>query len=242
MKQVAGWRRNECRLAVDSFLHVEYHLRAAPPGGHSLAERSPFVSYPATFDIQMPKEFDKAQVVLRILIVLVLVLLQIGNFLLAGAYLFLPIVAAVMISQNGPQQYLDEAQAGPVKWLRYIMMIYAYMALATDKLPTEDPEEVVQLNVTATGSPSVGQALLRIILAIPHAIVLGLIGIAFFVVWIVAAVSIFMNGSYPQWAADFIRGYLRWNARLLAYMASLVDEYPPFSFSNGSLPELPAPQ
>ncbi len=201
------------------------------------------MAYPAEFDIQMPREFDKAQVVLRVVIVFVLAILQIGSIVFGGAYLILPVVAAVMIAQKGPQKYLDDAQTGPIKWLRYVMMFYAYMALATDKLKTEGPEEVVQLNVTPNGSPSVGQALLRIILAIPHAIVLGLIGIAFAVVWIIAAISILASGSYPQWAADFIRGYLRWNARLLAYMASLVDEYPPFSFSgNGAVLPPPATQ
>ena len=192
------------------------------------------MAYAATFDIQTPREFDKAQVFLRILIVFVLSILQIGNIVFGGAYIILPVIAAVMISQKGPQKYIDEAQTGPVKWLRYIMMFYAYMALATDKLQTEDPEEVVKLSVTPAGSPTVGNALVRIILAIPHALVLGLIGIVFFFVWLIAAVSILLNGTYPEWASDFIRGYLRWNARLLAYMASLVDEYPPFSFGNGN--------
>jgi len=113
------------------------------------------------------------------------------------------------------------------------------MALATDRFSTEKPEEIVQLNVQPGGQPTVGQALLRIILAIPHAIILGLVGIAFVVVWVIAGVSILLNGTSPDWALDFIRGYLRWNARLLGYMASLVDEYPPFSFSNGA--EMPQP-
>jgi hypothetical protein len=200
------------------------------------------MAYAATFDIQTPREFDKAQVFLRILIVFVLSILQIGNIVFGGAYIVLPVIAAVMISQKGPQKYLEEAQTGPVKWLRYIMMFYAYMALATDKLQTEDPEEVVKLSVTPAGSPTVGNALVRIILAIPHAIVLGLIGIVFFFVWLIAAVSVLLNGTYPEWASDFIRGYLRWNARLLAYMASLVDEYPPFSFGNGDVSAPPAAQ
>jgi hypothetical protein len=198
------------------------------------------MAYPATFDIQPPKQFDKAQVILRIAIVLVLSFLQVGNIVFGGAYLVLPVLAAVLISQKGAQKYLEEAPTGPVKWLRYIMMFYAYMALATDKLQTEDPEQIVRLNVTPGGSPSVGQALLRIILAIPHAIVLAILGIAFVLVWLVAAASILVNGTQPAWTEDFIRGYLRWNARLLAYMASLVAEYPPFSFSNGDT-AAPAP-
>lgn len=191
------------------------------------------MAYAATFDIAIPQEFDKAQVVLRVVIIVVLAVLQVSSIVFGAAYLVLPVVAAVMISQKGPEQYHAGAQSGPVTWLRYIMMFYSYMALATDKLQTEKPEAVVGLNITPTGTPTVGEALLRIILAIPHAIVLGLIGVVFFFVWIIAAVSILVNGTYPVWAADFIRGYLRWTARLLAYLASLVDEYPPFSFHNG---------
>jgi hypothetical protein len=32
---------------------------------------------------------------------------------------------------------------------------------------------------------------------------------------------------------SFQRGVLRWQARLVAYHASLVEEYPPFSFETG---------
>ncbi len=189
------------------------------------------MAYPVTFDVQPPAQFDKAQVALRILILLVLQ--AISNFILWGAYLVVPVLAALLVSQKGSEKYLAEAQEGPVKWLRYLMMFYSYLALATDRLSTEKPEDSVQLNVRPTGSPTVGQALLRIILAIPHAIVLAILGIVLFFVWIIAAGSILVNGTAPGWAEGFIRGYLRWNARVLAYMASLVDEYPPFSFENG---------
>lgn len=190
------------------------------------------MAYAATFDVTPPQTFDKAQVVLRVLIILVIAILQIGSIIFGGMYLILPVVAAVMIAQKGAQRYLEEAERGPVTWLRYLIGFYSYMALASDKMPFEHPEEV-NLKVQPTGAPTVGSALLRIILAIPHAIVLGIIGIAFAVVWIIAAISILISGSYPEWAQNFIRGYLRWNARLFAYLASLVDEYPPFSFQNG---------
>jgi hypothetical protein len=210
---------------------VEYDQREAHP--RRTTEEEGTMAYAATFDVQPPKEFDKAQVALRIVIILVLAFIQVGSIVFGGAYLILPVMAAVLISQKGAQQYLAEAATGPVKWLRYVMMFYAYMALATDKLTTQDPEQVIKLEITPTGSPTVGNALLRIILGIPHAIVLGFLGIVFAVVWLISAVSIFVNGSYPEWASGYIRGYLRWNARVFAYMASLVDEYPPFSFENG---------
>ena len=188
------------------------------------------MAYPVIFNVTPPKEFDKAQVALRIVIVIVLSLLQIGNIVFSGAYLILPVLAAVLISQKGSTQYLKDAEQGPTKWLRSLLGFFSYMALATDKLSTSAPEEVVDLQVQTTGSPTVGSSLLRIILAVPHAIVLGLLGVIFAICWIVAAITILSNGTYPDWAANFIRGYLRWTARVLVYMASLVDEYPPFSF------------
>ncbi len=201
------------------------------------------MAYPATFNVTSPEEFDKAQVALRVVIVLVLSFLQIGNIIFGGAYLILPVLAAVLIAQKGAAQYLADAEEGPTKWLRYLMGFFSYMALATDKLPTSDPEAVVDLQVQPTGVPSIGSSLLRIILAIPHAIVLALLGIIFAICWIVAAIAILINGTYPEWAANFIRGYLRWTARLMVYMASLVDEYPPFSFEadeQTALPEAPS--
>ena len=201
------------------------------------------MAYPVTFDVEAPEEFDKAQVALRVLIVIALAVLQIGSIVFSAAYLVLPVMAAVLVSQKGAEQYLAESETGATKWLRYLLAFYSYMALATDKLPTESAERVVKLQVQPNGEPTVGSALIRIILAIPHAFVLGLFSFVFAIVWIVAAVSIVINGSYPEWAASFIKGYLRWIARLMAYMASLVDEYPPFSFENGgdaAPPETPA--
>jgi hypothetical protein len=197
------------------------------------------MAYAATFNVERPTEaFDKAQVLLRIIIVVVIGWL--ANWIVGAAYWVLPILAAVMISQKGAAQYLADAQTGPVRWIKYLMAFFNYISLATDKLAFDDPDSI-DFKVTPTGTPTVGSALLRIILGIPHAIVLGILGIAFVVVWIISAASILINGTYPDWAFNFIRGYLRWNARVLAYMASLVDEYPPFSFENGGAPAPAAP-
>ena len=192
------------------------------------------MAYGATFDIEAPAAaLDKAQVGLRIVIVIVIGWL--ANWIVGAAYWVLPILAAIMISQKGADQYLAEAEKGPVRWIRYLMAFFSYISLASDKLAFDDPDSV-NFKVTTSGKPTVGSALLRIILAIPHALVLGILGFVFFIVWIIAAISILANGTYPDWAFNFIRGYLKWNARVLAYMASLVDEYPPFSFEDGSAP------
>lgn len=69
----------------------------------------------------------------------------------------------------------------------------------------------------------------RAILAIPHLIVLGLLGIAWFVISVWAWLSILLTGRYPEQVYGFSVGMLRWNARVDAYVLLLIDEYPPFS-------------
>jgi hypothetical protein len=83
---------------------------------------------------------------------------------------------------------------------------------------------------------------LRIIFVIPHAIVLGLLGIVAAILIVVAGIMILINESYPEGIYSFLRGYMRWYVRVLAYMGSLVDEYPPFALDTGSeMAELPPP-
>lgn len=119
-------------------------------------------------------------------------------------------------------------------WLRFVVGAYAYLALLTDKLPgdsTAGPNS--QFQVTPTGTPTVGGTLVRIILIIPHAIVLAILSCVAIVLIIVASVMILVRESYPNSVYNFLRGWARWQARVLAYMAALVDEYPPFSLKTG---------
>jgi hypothetical protein len=80
----------------------------------------------------------------------------------------------------------------------------------------------------------------RPILAVPHAVLvgpptwfrgvgtLGLLGGAAYVMAIVSWFTILVNGEQLKGIRDFQLYYIRWRARALAYMALLVDPYPPF--------------
>jgi hypothetical protein len=118
------------------------------------------------------------------------------------------------------------------RWLSYVIAFYAYLALLTDKLPG-DASNDVRFEVAPSGTPSVGNALLRLILAIPSAIVLALLWIVGLVLALIAAILILVQESYPSAIYDFLRGLMRWEARLLAYLASLVEAYPPFALDTG---------
>jgi Domain of unknown function (DUF4389) len=71
----------------------------------------------------------------------------------------------------------------------------------------------------------------RIILVIPHLIVLAVLGIAVFVVGLIALFAVLFTGRWPQGMRDFVLGVARWWLRVDAYLLLLVDNYPPFSLS-----------
>jgi hypothetical protein len=103
--------------------------------------------------------------------------------------------------------------------------------LVTNELPSHD-RRPVRLAIVRSGSPTVATALLRITKAIPSALVLALIGLVSWIVWLLAAISILRNERYPERLWNFQSGVLRWEARLLGYLASLVEPYPPFSLDT----------
>ena len=71
----------------------------------------------------------------------------------------------------------------------------------------------------------------RLILAIPHFIVLAVLTIALMVVALIAFFAVLFTGRWPAGLRDFALGVGRWWLRVNAYMALLTDEYPAFSLS-----------
>ncbi len=72
----------------------------------------------------------------------------------------------------------------------------------------------------------------RLILLIPQLIVLEFVAIAAAVVIFIGWFGALFTGRLPDFAAQFLTGYVRWQARVLAYAFLLTDKYPPFSLEN----------
>jgi hypothetical protein len=81
-----------------------------------------------------------------------------------------------------------------------------------------------------------GSVLVRIVLVIPHLIVLYLLGIAVEVVAFLGWWGALFTGRLPAFAAQFLTGYLRWLTRVFAYTCLLTDVYPPFTFDDAAYP------
>ncbi|MEU5878567.1 DUF4389 domain-containing protein [Spirillospora sp. NPDC047279] len=77
---------------------------------------------------------------------------------------------------------------------------------------------------------------LRLILLIPHLIVLFFLGIAVFFVVIAGWVAALFLGRLPDGIHRFLAGYLGWWTRVSAYGYLLLDAYPPFAMSAPDYP------
>lgn len=186
---------------------------------------------PVSFEIERPAAFKREHVFLRVAVFIVVGWVGHPWGLL---WLGLPLVAAILVSQKGGQRYLDENGPAVTRVLNWILDLAAYLALLTDALPGGSGH-AVRFQVERSGSPTVGSVLLRILWAIPSLIVLAILSFVGAIVWLIAAVSVLVDERYGEGLWRFLAGLVRWEAHLLAYLASLVDDYPPFTLARGSV-------
>jgi Domain of unknown function (DUF4389) len=118
-------------------------------------------------------------------------------------------------------------------YLRWRVRALAYFMLLQDVYPPfgDAPYPASIEIVDPTGSRDRLSVALRLILAIPHLIVLVFVVLAWVLMTIVAWFAILFTGEYPQGLYEFGVGVLRWRLRVEAYLLLLVDEYPPFSLT-----------
>ena len=69
----------------------------------------------------------------------------------------------------------------------------------------------------------------RIILVIPHLIVLAFLFLGAAVAVLIALFAVLFTGRWPEGLRDFVVNVMRWGLRVQAYFLLLNDEYPPFA-------------
>lgn len=148
--------------------------------------------------------------------------------LLGAAAYVLAIVNWFMILING--ESLKGIRDFQLFYLRWRTRALAYMALLVDPYPPfGDATYPATISVTEPASRDRATVAVRLLLAIPHLVVLFFLAIAWAFATFVAWLAILFTGSYPASLHPFSLGVMRWLLRVEAYVLLLVDEYPPFA-------------
>jgi Domain of unknown function (DUF4389) len=147
----------------------------------------------------------------------------------AAAGLFIATLLMILFRGKYPRWWFDFVQ----ELARFATRVGAYLLLLTDTYPSTDEAQSVHLDIDY---PDVERdlnrwlPLVKWLLAIPHYIVLVILGILAILAVIIAWFAILFTGRYPRGLFDFVVGVMRWSTRVWAYMLWLVtDRYPPFS-------------
>lgn len=204
--------------------------------------------YPATLGIDYPQKLDRWTTFVRVIwaipILVILTLLTAsgsgdgaheagkemtrdGGGIAVG--LFAATALMILFRQRYPRWWFDFA----LELNRFSTRVGAYLFLLTDRYPSTVEGQSVHLDIAY---PDVKQELnrwlplVKWLLALPHYLVLIVLGLVAFLATVIAWFAILFTGRYPRSLFDFVVGVGRWSVRVNAYAFLLTtDQYPPFS-------------
>jgi hypothetical protein len=176
------------------------------------------------------------------------------------AFVILTFVAAIAILFTGtyPRGIFD-FNVGVLRWTWRVSHYATTGGIGTDEYPpftlNGDPSDPARLDIVYPEGLSRGLVLVKWILAVPHLVIVGvLLGTSFRwlaiggdwlafdfgsnggvlgVLVFVAGVMLLVTGRYPIALFDLIIGFNRWVYRVIAYVALMTDDYPPFRLDQG---------
>ena len=208
--------------------------------------------YPVQFSVEYPEDgrnrltaLVRIILAIPILIILGLVARSLGladmdqawnwgrtETLFISAGLFLATMLMIVFRGKYPRWWFD----WNLEVSRFSTRVAAYLFLLRDEYPSTDEQQAITLEIAypdVQGQLNRILPLIKWLLAIPHYIVLGILGIVAVVVVFLAWIAILVTGRYPVWMFNYIVGMLRWGIRVGAYAFLLTtDRYPPFRLSE----------
>jgi hypothetical protein len=203
-------------------------------------------AYPVQFSVDYPdRPLNRLTSAFRIFVAIpiLIVLGTVSNSSLAwsdsgakaasgvGGMLFFGPLLMILFRQKYPRWWFD----WNVELQRFTNRVVVFVLLMDDHYPSTDEQQSVHLDYVY---PDVSRDLnrwlpiVKVLLAIPHFIVLGFLWLATIVVVIMAWFAILFTGRYPRGLFGFVEGVMRWGQRVIGYCLLLTtDKYPPFSLS-----------
>jgi len=206
-------------------------------------------AYPVRFQTDYPEKLSRLgtafRIILAIPLLIMVALLGGGSFVgpglgvtfgLMGALLFVHWISVLI-------------RGRPVRWLfdaivaiqRFTLRAESYLLLLTDRYPPFEGDWPVRYEVDYPQRIRRRQLVFwKTVMSIPHFFVLWVLGLIAGLFVFISWFAILITGQYPRGLYNFVSGWLRWSARVNAYLMSLTDDFPPFSLSPE--PQLTGPR
>jgi Domain of unknown function (DUF4389) len=194
----------------------------------------PLGGYPATFEADAPERIDNwrplVQWLLAIPHLLILYVLGFVSEVVAVISWFVILITGTLPEGFATLQCL---------YIRYSNRATSYAAFLREEYPpfvfetvARDPGTYPPVRTSFAVELENRNRLtvaFRIILVIPHLIVLAVLALAAFVAVVIALFAVLFTGQWPDGLRTFVVGVISWATRFNAYFLLLTDEYPPFS-------------
>jgi Domain of unknown function (DUF4389) len=107
----------------------------------------------------------------------------------------------------------------------------AYPAGTLNQPPGPPPVQVAVAEAAPQRRATVG---FRLVLVFPHFFLLVFLAIAAFAVAFAGWLGALFTGRLPEFAVNYLAGYIRWYLRAMAYTYLLTDAYPPFTLDEAA--------
>jgi hypothetical protein len=126
-----------------------------------------------------------------------------------------------------------------------LVLYFVHLVDASGGLTTSGPDTTMpsaRFNPQTYLNASTSGLVLRQIAALPHLVILGVLGFVALILWAIVQWVILFAALYPRSLFDFVAAFMRWQVRVDGYALGLVDRYPPFTMdpSITAAPAAPA--
>lgn len=177
---------------------------------------------------------------------------------LAAAFIVTTLIAglAILVKGSYPRALFD-FNVGVLRW-NWRVGFYVYAALGTDKYPpfslARRADYPASFEVDYDPKPSRPLVLGKWLLAAPHLVMVAVLMGDWFslqhpsqaatgafsilnILVVTAGILLLITSRYPRPLFELLLGLSRWVYRVLAYVAFLRDEYPPFRLDTDTQPD-----
>jgi hypothetical protein len=204
-----------------------------PSAGYTLGGEPPKPPYPVSLEFDGPEQVSRLSTAFRLILALPLlfflaVIGWAGNGILFG--LVIAHWLTLLVRGGRPVGWIGSAM---VAMLRFYARAYAYLLLLTDEYPALEGNWFLQVEMQRPERLRRRQIFFwKTLAVIPHLFCLAILWFAVAVCEVIAWFAILFTGRFPTGLRNFVVGWLRWYLRVIAYWASLRDEFPPYSLSS----------